>query len=84
VARDVRAGDRRTTDRVDVCLGGLHADAAKLNGDTSLSAFDLVIVEFRIEVGLGGLGQGVCDGLVPVHVGAAGAELARAPCPELP
>jgi hypothetical protein len=50
VARDVQAGDRRTTDRVDVCLGGLHADAAKLNGDTSLSAFDLVIVEFRIEV----------------------------------
>jgi hypothetical protein len=28
--------------------------------------------------GLGGLGKGVGDGLVPVHVGAAGAEFSRA------
>jgi hypothetical protein len=28
--------------------------------------------------GLGGLGEGVAEGLVPVHVGAAGAEFSRA------
>ena len=27
VARDIRAGDRRTADRVDVCLGGFRVDA---------------------------------------------------------
>ncbi len=27
VARDIRGGDRRTADRVDVCLGGFRVDA---------------------------------------------------------
>ena len=31
-------------------MGSPLFDLAKLNGDISLSAFDLVIVEFRIEV----------------------------------
>src|SRR5215207_142385 len=33
--------------------------------------------EFELVEGLGGLGEGVGDGLVPVHVGAAGAEFSR-------
>jgi hypothetical protein len=62
--------------------------------DTSLSAFDLVMVEFRIDVvragrswlglglklgeGLGGLGQDVGEGLVAIHIGATGTEFSRA------
>ena len=33
---------------------------------------------FELVEGLGGLGKGVGDGLVPVHVGTAGAEFSRA------
>src|SRR5215203_321667 len=33
---------------------------------------------FEFVEGLGGLGQGVGDGFVPVHVGAAGVEFSRA------
>jgi hypothetical protein len=33
---------------------------------------------FELAEGLGGLGKGVGDGLVPVHVGTAGAEFSRA------
>jgi hypothetical protein len=54
--------------------GGVSQDLALSGAACSWLGPGLEFVE-----GLGGLGKGVGDGLVPVHVGAAGAEFSRAP-----